>query len=275
MCNGWIKLHRKILDWEWYDDTNVVRLFLHFLLTANTKDNRWHGIEIKRGQLIVTSEDINEKLHLTRQQYRTALTKLKSTNEITIKTTNRFTLITLCKYETYQRLENQEQPTNQPTEQPTGNQQITNKQPHYKNNKNIRNKEVIKEDIFTNVHISKKDATEVAPIKTIEERKESFRESLRQYIPIYGEQMIREFYDYWSESSENARKFRKEKQTTWDTSKRLARWQKNQRNYGNNNRASATSAREQRDAEWQAYAMQRLYNADNESDEIPFPIRDG
>lgn len=275
MCNGWIKLHRKILDWEWYDDTNVVRLFLHFLLTANTKDNRWHGIEIKKGQLVTSIATLSEQLGLSIKQIRTAIDKLKGTNEIAIKTTNKFSLVTICKYESYQLSEEYKgQAKGQTKGQAEGNQ-TANKGQHYKNNKNIRNKEVIKEDIFTNVHISKKDATDVAPIKTIEERKESFRESLRQYIPIYGEQMIREFYDYWSESSENARKFRKEKQTTWDTSKRLARWQKNQRNYGNNNRASATSTREQRDAEWQAYAMQRLYNADNESDEIPFPIRDG
>lgn len=273
MCNGWIKIHRKILDWEWYDDGNVFRLFLHFLLTANTKDNRWHGTEIKRGQLIVTSEDISERLHLTRQQYRTALNKLTSTNEITTKSTNRYTIVTICKYESYQRYDDNNQPAEQPTEQPTNNQQITNKQPHYKNNKNIRSKED-KEDIFTNVNISEKDATKVAPIKTMEERKADFKESLRQYVPIYGERMIQEFYDYWSESSENARKFRKEKQNTWDTAKRLARWAKNQKSYGNNNRNSGASTREQRDAEWAAYAMQRLYGSNKESDEIPAALRD-
>lgn len=272
MCNGWIKLHRKILDWEWFSCSSTFHLFVYLLIKANTEDKQWRGIVIKRGQLVTSIANICKDTHLTTQQARTSLNRLKSTNEITIKTTNRFTLVTICKYESYQHYEDTEQQTKQQATQQSNNKQITNKQQQHKN---IRNKEVIKEDIFTNVHISKKDATEVALIKTIEERKESFRESLRQYIPIYGEQMIREFYDYWSESSENARKFRKEKQTTWDTSKRLARWQKNQRNYGNNNRASATSTREQRDAEWQAYAMQRLYNADNESDEIPFPIRDG
>lgn len=275
MCNGWIKLHRKILDWEWFTSPRTLQLFIYLLLRANKEDKKWRGMIIKRGQLVTSVASICEDTKLSAQQVRTSLNRLKSTNEITSKSTNKFTLVTVCKYESYQLNKEVEQQTNQQALQQTDNKQITNKQQQHKNNKNIRNKEVIKEDIFTNVHISKKDATEVAPIKTIEERKESFRESLRQYIPIYGEQMIREFYDYWSESSENARKFRKEKQTTWDTSKRLARWQKNQRNYGNNNRASATSTREQRDAEWKAYAMQRLYNSDNESDEIPFPIRDG
>ena len=32
---GFINLHRKILDWEWYDDINVFRVFTHLLLTVN------------------------------------------------------------------------------------------------------------------------------------------------------------------------------------------------------------------------------------------------
>ena len=40
---GWIKLHRQILDWEWYDDINVKVLFLHLLLTANYEDKKWQG----------------------------------------------------------------------------------------------------------------------------------------------------------------------------------------------------------------------------------------
>ena len=49
---GWIKLHRKILDWEWYDDINTKVLFLHLLLTANHEEQKWRGKIIERGQLI-------------------------------------------------------------------------------------------------------------------------------------------------------------------------------------------------------------------------------
>ena len=40
--NGWIKLHRNLLDWEWYSDIKVCRVFLHLLLTANFKDGNWN-----------------------------------------------------------------------------------------------------------------------------------------------------------------------------------------------------------------------------------------
>ena len=37
--SGFIKLHRKILKWEWYDEPNTMRLFIHLLLTASIEDD--------------------------------------------------------------------------------------------------------------------------------------------------------------------------------------------------------------------------------------------
>ena len=36
--NGWIKIHRKLLEWEWADDPNMVALWIHLLLNANLTD---------------------------------------------------------------------------------------------------------------------------------------------------------------------------------------------------------------------------------------------
>ena len=41
MGKGWIKLHRQFLEWEWYDEPNCTRVFLHCLLKANHKDKRY------------------------------------------------------------------------------------------------------------------------------------------------------------------------------------------------------------------------------------------
>lgn len=35
---GWLKLHRQITEWEWYDDANTFRLLIHLLIMANSKD---------------------------------------------------------------------------------------------------------------------------------------------------------------------------------------------------------------------------------------------
>lgn len=105
---GWIKLHRKMINWEWYNDINVKVVFLHLLLTANHEDKKWQGIEIKRGQKITSLSHLAEETKLSVKQIRNVLNKLKSTGEITIKGTNKYTIITIVKYNDYQLKEEKE-----------------------------------------------------------------------------------------------------------------------------------------------------------------------
>jgi len=121
---GWIKIHRKMLDWEWYDDLNVWKIFMHCLLIANFKDKKWHGRIIKRGSFITSSIKLAKEVCLGRQQTRTALNKLKSTNEITIKTTSKYTEITVNNYDSYQQ-NNQQSNQRVTSDQPASNQQVT------------------------------------------------------------------------------------------------------------------------------------------------------
>ena len=140
---GWVKLYRSLLDWEWYDDINTKVLFIHLLLKANHKERAYKGMLIKRGELVTGRIVLSAELGLTEQQIRTSLTKLKSTNEITIKTTNKNSVVSIVNYDLYQDIEN-----DQPTEQPTGNQRITNKQPtdnqQVTTNKNVKNNKNVK-----------------------------------------------------------------------------------------------------------------------------------
>ena len=220
MCNGWIKLHRKIVDWEWFTSPSTLQLFIYLLLRANKEDKKWRGILIKRGQLVTSVATISEETKLSTQQVRTSLNRLKSTNEITSKTTNKFTLVTVCKYESYQLYEEVEQQTKQQALQQTNNKQITNKQQQLKNNKNIRNNK--KESILTNVRIDEKatDAPVVATTTTddMELRKEKFYQSLVPYVAKYGKDMVRAFYDYWTEKTYGGRKMRFEKQQAFEIS---------------------------------------------------------
>lgn len=127
---GWICLYKKLINWEWYQDGNTCRLFIHLLLLANYEDKTWQGQLIKRGQLITSSEHLAKDLNLSRQQVRTAISKLKSTNEITTKSTNKYTLITIEKYEDYQsKTDKSNQQRNQQYDnQITTTNNITNKQ---------------------------------------------------------------------------------------------------------------------------------------------------
>ena len=129
---GWIKLHRKFLNWEWYTDTNTKVVFLHLLFLANIEDRRYRGIEIKRGDCIIGRHKLAYELNLSEQEVRTAINHLISTNEITIKTTNKFTIVTICKFDSYQRtIQKSDQQTDQQKDQqptsdrPTSDQQQT------------------------------------------------------------------------------------------------------------------------------------------------------
>lgn len=131
MNNGYIYLHKKILNWEWWDDVNVAKIFIHCLLRANWSDKRWKGKVIKRGEFITSSIKMAKENGISRQQVRTALEKLQATNEITKSATSNYTRIKVNNYDDYQKITNKI--TN---EQPTDNQRITStNEERIKNNK--------------------------------------------------------------------------------------------------------------------------------------------
>ena len=100
--SGWICLHRKLLDWEWYSDHNAKILFIHCLLRANHSDTKWKGQAVKRGQFITSLESLSKETGLTISQVRTSIKKLKSTSEIAEKSQARSRVITVIAYDTYQ-----------------------------------------------------------------------------------------------------------------------------------------------------------------------------
>ena len=65
------------------------------------------------------------------------------------------------------------------------------------------------------------------PSDTLEVRKHVFGKKLIPYMEQYGKALIREFFDYWTEHNENGKKMRFEKEKTFEISRRLARWSKN------------------------------------------------
>jgi len=106
--NGYIKLWRRFLEWEWYDDNNCKAVFIHCLLKANYKEKNWRGKTIGRGQFFTSVDTLSMELHLTVKQIRMALSKLEMTGEIIKKGASEGTYITVCNYESYQYIEQTE-----------------------------------------------------------------------------------------------------------------------------------------------------------------------
>ena len=143
----YVNLFRKFTEWEWYKDVPVKTLFLHCLIRANYRAQKYKGRTIERGSFVTSRKNLSLETGLTEQQVRTALGKLVDTKEITRKTTNKETVISVVNYDKYQpnRLSkdqsiNQQDNQQATNEQPTNNQQITINQPQY-NKDNKYNKE--------------------------------------------------------------------------------------------------------------------------------------
>ncbi len=132
--SGWIKLHRSLLDWEWWEDINASRLLIYLLCAVNYEDKKWKGETVKAGSMVFSYDTLSKSVGLSVQKCRTSLKKLENCGEITRTATNKYQLITLVKWDKLQG-DNKES-----TSKPTNKQQSNNKQltttKEVKNNKN-------------------------------------------------------------------------------------------------------------------------------------------
>lgn len=113
IMSNYIKIDRKILEWEWYKNLNTCRLFFHMLLKANWKDGRFEGKEIKRGSFVTSIKKLAEETELTEDEVKTAIKHLIDTGEVTKQTTNKYTVITVSNYDLYQEVTKQNQNNSQ------------------------------------------------------------------------------------------------------------------------------------------------------------------
>ena len=105
--DGYIKLYKKLIQWQWYKDSNTKSLFIDLLLDANFEDSKVGFETIKRGQCLTSLKRMQERTGLTYQQIRTSLSKLEKSGEINKQITNRYSIITINKYNDYQELNKQ------------------------------------------------------------------------------------------------------------------------------------------------------------------------
>ncbi len=66
-------------------------------------------------------------------------------------------------------------------------------------------------------------------LKELEDRKLKFAHTLSAFSSVYSREMLKDFYEYWTEPNNSGTKFRREMQKTWDLSRRLETWAKNER----------------------------------------------
>ena len=148
---GWVRVYRKTLFSSVWKNPITWMVWSWILLKANHSETVFpfngEDIILKRGQFITGREvALREIPNLTAQKYKTAINYLKSTNRITIKTTNKFSVITINNWDDHQE-------NNQQNKQPVTNQQPTNNQQITTNNNDKNEKKIV---------IDKKDLQEIA-----------------------------------------------------------------------------------------------------------------
>lgn len=142
MNGQFIKYYRSEMYSPWYKKTDTYHLFRHCLLRANFEMAQWGEVEVKRGQFITSIASLREETGLSERKVRTALKRLKSTNDLTCESTNRYTLITVCKYDRLQGIYNDDEVNRRQHDR-----QAKDKQTSLSNN--IKNKKKIEESVFT------------------------------------------------------------------------------------------------------------------------------
>lgn len=137
---GWVKVYRSFINhWLWDDEPYTKsQAFLWMLLKANHKPNKFpfgnEIIECKRGEFITSQLKLSEKFKWNREQIRAFLNHLQTDQMIHQQTTNKYTKITICNYDTYQ--------AHAPTDSPTNHQQFHQQADTNKNVKEIKEEEV-------------------------------------------------------------------------------------------------------------------------------------
>lgn len=96
----------------------------------------------------------------------------------------------------------------------------------------LKNEQVLKqvfEHLFE-LYRNENESNNISKLN-IKERTENFKNEIIQFKDKYGVEMLKSFFNYWSEPNKSKTKMRFELQKTWDTSKRLVTWSKNESNF--------------------------------------------
>ena len=134
MSEGFVKLPREIVYWRWFSDPNVLRLYIFLLTKATFKKAEYKNETLEAGQVLTGRKALAEQLGISESNVRRLLEKLKSSGDISVKSTNKYSVITLLKWG-----ETQGNDYFFANKRPTTEQQPTNNRTQYKKEKNVNN----------------------------------------------------------------------------------------------------------------------------------------
>jgi hypothetical protein len=187
MNEGFILLHRKMLENAIFYKADYYQIWCYILLKVNHKDNEfiWNNEKrlVKKGTGIFSQKKISQELRIPIGTVHNALKYLKSENQIEIKSTTKFTEIQVVKWEQYQDFESIIE-----------NRMKTNRKQNETNKHDKHDKQLL--------------------------------DQCQEFVKTYGQDMINDFLRYWQEkNNKGVEKWKLQK--TWETKLRLATWKRN------------------------------------------------
>lgn len=267
MSEGWISVHRGIQQcWIW-ENEKYLKWWITILLNVNHSDKKYpigHEINICRsGQSFRSLEGWTELFSCSKKTTIKFFEMLKKDSMISTEVigngNRRKLLLTVLNWDKYQQPSTERIPDfplkEYPTLPPNNNDNNDNKE-----EKEIstivdtkKKEEERKAEIERKKQEQKKksDAAKAATIK----RKELFYEELIPYVERYGKDMIRKFFEYWTEQNKSGTKMKYEIEKTWDLARRLGTWNNREPIGGKNLFSQQTTSTEEKECKWECQAI--------------------
>lgn len=211
--NGWVKLHRKLLDSPIHNKPNHFTLWVSLLMMAAHKEHRfiWNGKEevVREGQVYTGRKVLSEQTGIPQTTIEDILKTLENQHQIRQQKTTKYRLITIEKWKDYQNSD-----INSDNKATTKRQQSDT----YNKVKNVNNE---KNDGTTPSSIAKDFFNNL----TSEYREKYFNILIEKGFSetLVKQEMLR-FISYWTEPDKSGNKVRWEKQDVFEVGRRLATW---------------------------------------------------
>lgn len=223
LLTNFIPINRELFEhYLWCEEREYSRFeaWLYLLKEARFEDtkvlDKGKLVTVKRGQFYASIRFMATAFGWSTKKVGNYLQMLETDMMIkreTVKETGQ-SILTICNYDKYNTIANIKETPKETARKQRGNDEETKS-----NTVNTDNKE-----IDTNVSIKKKSIAAKAATK---KRKEDFYKTLIPYLEMYDKEMIRAFYDYWSELNKSETKMKFELNKTWELPLRLATWNRN------------------------------------------------
>jgi hypothetical protein len=209
--SGWIKLNREINNHWVFQNSDYFKWWIDILLEVNYAPAKvvikGKIYECDRGEKLYSLDTWAIRWKTNKSKVRRYFDLLQKENMIELKNETQTTRLKVCKYEDYQETEKESET-----------------QTKRKRNANETHLTPIKESNNNNKNIIDSKAN-------LEIRSLAFKNSLIPFKNKYQIDLLKNFFEYWTEPNPSKTKMRFELERTWSIERRLTTWASRQKDF--------------------------------------------